>query len=95
MTLPVEPDRNADMAALLSRQRNAFLRDGPPALAARKARLARLLAATLAYRSELAEAVSADFGHRSRHETDIMEPTGVVQAIDYLRRNARLRTPIR
>lgn len=77
------------MTVLLARQRDAFLEDGPPGLAQRKARLARLRAATLAHRSELKEAVSADFGHRSDHETDIMELAGVIQAIDYLRRNLR------
>ena len=55
----------------------------------RKERLARLRAVVLAYRSEVEEAVSADFGHRSRHETAIMELVGVIQAIDYLTRNLR------
>lgn len=78
-----------DMAAWLARQRSAFLREGPPSLEQRKARLARLRAAVLAYRDEVEEAVSADFGHRSRHETGIMELSGVIQAIDYLTRNLR------
>ncbi len=43
----------------------------------------------LAYRDQLEEAVSADFGHRSRHETAVMELVGVIQAIDYLSRRVR------
>lgn len=82
-------DDSTRMAALLHRQRHAFLEQGPPALALRKDRLARLRAATLAHRTALQEAVSADFGHRSRHETDIMELAGVIQSIDYLRRHLR------
>lgn len=77
------------MADLLHRQRSAFLHDGPPGLALRKSRLARLRAAVLAHREALKDAVSADFGNRSRHETDIMELACVVQAIDYLSSHLR------
>lgn len=72
------------MAALLERQRQAFLRDGAPSLRERQAKLARLRGAVLAYREDIGTAISADFGHRSRHETDIMEVMGVIQSIDYL-----------
>ena len=87
--IPAHPDPSFDMAALLGRQRSAFLKDGPPTLADRKARLKRLRAAVLAHRREVAEAVSADFGHRSHHETDLMEIVGAIQTIDYLIRNLR------
>ncbi|WP_431825177.1 coniferyl aldehyde dehydrogenase [Burkholderia sp. F1] len=89
MTIPAEPGHVIDAAALLARQRSAFLREGPPSLHQRKARLARLRAAVLACRSEVEEAISADFGHRSHHETGIMELVGVIQSIDYLSRNLR------
>lgn len=79
----------AELAVILERQRTAFLRDGPPDLEQRRARLAKLRAAILKHRSGLEEAVSADFGHRSRHETDIMEVLGILQAIDYLTRHLR------
>jgi|GEM_PF-4068597 coniferyl-aldehyde dehydrogenase len=58
-----------DIAALLDRQRYAFLKAAPPSLEERKTRLKRLRAAVLAHRREVAEAVSADFGHRSRHDS--------------------------
>lgn len=85
--IPAHPDPSFDMAALLGRQRSSFLKEGPPTLADRKARLKPLRSAVLAHRREVAEAISADFGHRSRHETDIMETVGVIQTIDYLIRN--------
>lgn len=78
-----------DMINILEQQRAAFLRDGPPSLAERKARLTKLRAATIKYRHRLEEAISSDFGHRSRHETDMLELMGVLQAIDYLKRNLR------
>jgi coniferyl-aldehyde dehydrogenase len=62
-----------DMRALLERQRAAFLRDGAPALAERRADLARLQAAIRANTERIAEAISADFGNRSRHETILAE----------------------
>ncbi|WP_213233867.1 coniferyl aldehyde dehydrogenase [Caballeronia sp. NK8] len=89
MTIPAEPIHGIDAADLLGVQRSAFLKEGPPDLAQRKARLARLRAVVLRYRSEVKEAISADFGHRSYHETDIMELVGVVQSIDYLTQNLR------
>lgn len=85
----IPEDQTPDMAALLDLQRSAFLRDGPPGLALRRQRLKRLRAAVLAHRRALKDAVSADFGHRSRHETDILELVVVVQAIDYLTRKLR------
>ncbi|MEM5421194.1 coniferyl aldehyde dehydrogenase [Paraburkholderia ferrariae] len=87
MSIPTEPIPNIDAAELLGRQRSAFLREEPPNLAQRKARLARLRAVVLANREQVKEAISADFGHRSHHETDIMELVGVIQSIDYLTRN--------
>lgn len=83
----MEATEKTDMADVLDSQRRTFLMDGPPNLSRRKAQLKRLRAALLARRSAVQEAVSADFGHRSRHETDLMELFGVVQAIDYLRKN--------
>ena len=89
MTVDHESRPQTDMAALLSRQRAKFLCDGVPTARQRKERLARLRAAVLAYRNRLEEAVSADFGHRSRHETALMELVGVIQSIDYLSKRLR------
>lgn len=83
----MEPIGKTDIEAVLDSQRRAFLRGGPPDISRRKAQLARLRATVLARRGAMQEAVSADFGHRSHHETDLMELFGVLQAIDYLRRN--------
>ena len=72
------------LADRLARQRAAFLREGAPSLAERRARLKRLRAALLTRREELEAALDADFGHRSRHETAIMEMLPVTWGIDYL-----------
>ena len=62
-----------ELAATLSGQREAFLRDGPPNLARRRADLAKLGKAIRANTERIAEAISADFGNRSRHESLIAE----------------------
>jgi acyl-CoA reductase-like NAD-dependent aldehyde dehydrogenase len=74
---------------VLAAQRAAFLRDGPPTLGRRRADLKKLRSAILARRNEIEAALNADFGHRSRHETAIMDVMSVVLGIDYLNRNLR------
>jgi hypothetical protein len=66
---------------ILQVQRAAYLRDGAPSLAARRSDLNNHNAALIARRSAIEEATNTDFGHRSRHETAMMELLGVVQGI--------------
>ena len=74
---------------ILACQRAAFLRDGPPTLTERRANLKKLRAAILSHRADIERALDIDFGHRSRHETAMMEIMTPVQGIDYLQRNLR------
>jgi coniferyl-aldehyde dehydrogenase len=75
--------------AILALQRAAYLRDGARSLTKRRRDLKKFKAAMLARRSAIEDAINTDFGHRSRHETALMEIVGVVQGIDYLERNLR------
>ena len=77
------------LSRLLASQRAAFLRNGPPSLAGRQANLKKLRAALLARRADFEAALDADFGHRSRHETGIMEMLVVTWGIDYLHKHLR------
>jgi coniferyl-aldehyde dehydrogenase len=83
-TGPSDRERFGDVLAV---QRAAYLRDGAPSLAQRRADLKRLKAALIDRRRDIEEAINTDFGNRSRHETAMMEVLGVVQGIDYLSRN--------
>ena len=74
---------------ILQTQRAAYLREGAPSLAARRNDLRKFKAALLARRGAFEAAIDTDFGHRSRHETAMMELVAVAQGIDYLRRNLR------
>jgi acyl-CoA reductase-like NAD-dependent aldehyde dehydrogenase len=85
-----KPDRvTAEVTgkAILARQREAFLRQGAPTPAKRRADLSKLKTAILARRKDYETAINADFGHRPAHETAIMEVMPTVQGIDYLRKN--------
>jgi coniferyl-aldehyde dehydrogenase len=61
------------MQTLFDRQRAAFAQDSFPDLGARLDRLARLRALMEKHETAMAQAISADFGQRSRHETLIAE----------------------
>lgn len=76
-----------EMAQVLAAQRKAYRRDGAPLLADRRASLSKLRAALVANRREIEAAIDTDFGHRSGHETSIMELAGLIGGIDYLRRH--------
>ena len=62
-----------EMRVTLERQREAFLAAGAPSLSERRADLARLKAAIRDKAEPIAQAISADFGNRSRHESLLAE----------------------
>jgi coniferyl-aldehyde dehydrogenase len=70
---PAGSSASDEMRATLERQRAAFLKAGPPPLAERLADLARLKTAIRDRADAIAAAISADFGHRSHHETLLAE----------------------
>ncbi len=74
---------------ILARQRAAFLRDGTPTFAARKADLAKLKKAVRVHLPEFAKTLNVDFEGRSAKETAILEGMALVQGINYLRRNSK------
>ncbi|HML27730.1 MAG TPA: aldehyde dehydrogenase family protein, partial [Hyphomicrobium sp.] len=87
MTAHVPVKDDFILGALLAKQRAAFLRDGPPSAAQRRADLRKLKRALLTRRPQFEAAISKDFGYRSAYETRIMELIPIIQAINYLRRN--------
>lgn len=77
------------MEQILALQRAAFLDHGAPTLAQRRASLETLRGAILQHKDAFADAISEDFGHRSRHETVLMEILTLVMGIDYLHSKLR------
>src|SRR5690606_16220245 len=91
-TLPrMDPDVDtppADLAPTLARLRSAW-QAGKPGLEQRRDDLSRLRAALKARLPEMADAIAADFGHRSRHESLVADGATVLAGIDHLRRHLR------
>lgn len=87
MTAHVQVKDDFLLGPLLAKQRAAFLRDGPPSAAQRRADLRKLKRTLLSHRAQFEAAISKDFGYRSAYETRIMEVIPIIQAINFLRRN--------
>lgn len=73
------------MAAVLERQRRAFLADGPPDLALRRNRIDRLMALVLDNFDDFVDAMAADFGTRPRTGTLFTEIMGMISVIEHTR----------
>ena len=73
----------------LARQRAAFLRDGPPTLKQRRADLKKLKDAILARHDAFVAALDADFGHRARQESQMLDLGSTIGGINYLHSNLR------
>ncbi|WP_146907428.1 coniferyl aldehyde dehydrogenase [Arenimonas daejeonensis] len=86
MDTPAHPDH--DLRPLLDQVRAAHRRQ-PPAYAQRMADLERLGDAVRRHKDDLARAVSADFGRRSRHETLAADVMTTLDEIKHLRKNLR------
>src|ERR1700738_5334232 len=78
-------DRRAELSALLARQRQAFVADGPPDLNVRLHRIDRLLALVLENTDAFVEAMGADFGTRSRAASLFTELVGMIPVIEHTR----------
>ena len=81
-TDPILPLRQA-----FERMRSAFRADMAPSLAARRDRLSRLARMTRRHAKDIIGTISADFGHRSPHETLIADLLAVDEAIKHARRH--------
>jgi coniferyl-aldehyde dehydrogenase len=79
----------SDMRSIFDAQRVAFQRTGPPSLKERRAALKRLGEAIGHNTDRLAAAISADFGNRSRYETELGEVVPAQSAIRHTLRHLR------
>ena len=77
------------MHEVFAAQRAAFAHESNPSLARRRDRLDRLLHLTEVHQRAIIDAISADFGHRSRHETELADIFVVMSAIRHTTRHLR------
>ncbi|WP_296448088.1 coniferyl aldehyde dehydrogenase [Rhodoferax sp. UBA5149] len=80
---PVNPVRD-ELEATLKLQRAAYFAHPVPSLAERKADLLKLQAFIRDHREALVQAVNADYGNRSRHETLFTEIFTVIDGVDHV-----------
>jgi len=73
-----------ELHEVVSRQRAAFLADPFPALDERRALLGALAAMVMSHRSQIEEAMSADFGVHPTLATDLIEVLGVAGRAAYV-----------
>lgn len=85
----MENSPSAHLYAVLESQRSAFDQDRNPSLAKRLDRLARLAAMGENNAARIIEAISADFGHRSPHETQMAELVFVLSSIRHAERHLK------
>ena len=69
MDMTAGPAIDAALRAALDTQRAAYLADPEPSLAQRRADLRTLQRFVRDHKQAICDAISADYGHRSRHET--------------------------
>ncbi|AFJ01943.1 Aldehyde dehydrogenase [Methylophaga frappieri] len=77
------------MLDTLTHQRQSFLTKGTPTVQKRRSDLKKLRLAIVSNRQAIEDALIADFGSRSRHETVITEIMTLLNGIDYLHKNLR------
>lgn len=78
------PSLASVLESALTRQRQAYLADPVPTYAQRRADLLALRRFIREHQEALCDAISADYGHRSRHETLLAEVYPAVSGIDHI-----------
>jgi coniferyl-aldehyde dehydrogenase len=81
LTRPDPETVAAELRASLELQRAAYLAHPVPTLAERKEDLRRIAAFVRDHRDAICDAISADYGNRSRHETLLLEVMPVVNDV--------------
>jgi coniferyl-aldehyde dehydrogenase len=79
----------AALSEILARQRAAFVAEMNPSIAVRQDRLDRLAAMNEKHGTQIIEAIGADFGHRSAHETRMAELVLMGSTIRHARRHLK------
>lgn len=78
------PPTSSALADTLALQRNAYFAHPVPTLQERKADLRTLQRFIREHKDALCDAISADYGHRSRHETLLAEVFPAIDGIDHV-----------
>ena len=90
----VEPEISAQtsaatMGALLDRQRKSFLADLPVSIEVRRDRLTRAVALLVDHGEAMCDAMSEDFGHRSREQSMLTDVVAAINAMKHARKHVK------
>ena len=77
------------MRSILDKQKTAFLRDGPPSASKRIEWLDKAIDLLCTHRDALNDAMSADFGHRSKDQSDFADIVVSVDTLKHAKRHVR------
>jgi coniferyl-aldehyde dehydrogenase len=77
------------MQQLLERQRRAHLEDGPPTAERRIDRIDRLIGAIVDHEKQIVDALSDDFGHRSRESSRFTDVAAVLESLKFAKKHVR------
>ena len=85
----MESSPTGTLFEILERQRAAFVADMNPSIVVRQGRLDRLALMNEKHATRIIEAIDADFGHRSAHETRMAELVLMGATIRHTRRHLK------
>jgi len=86
----LSPDENLEtMDSVLQIQKQAIFAEGAVSARSRMNRIERVIDSLVDYRSELCEAMSADFGHRSIHLSLMADIAGSIGVLKFAKKNLR------
>lgn len=78
-------EQRPELSGTLQRQRESFMADGPPSVAVRRNRIDRLMALLLDNTDVFVEAMSSDYGTRSKAASLFTEIVGIISVIEHTR----------
>lgn len=79
----------ARMHALLDKQRKAQIKSGPPSYEERVDRLDRLIGLLVDHKDEICEAISKDFGHRSKDQSLFADVVDSISCVKYSKKHLK------
>ncbi len=74
---------------ILERQRTDYLKKGPPSAETRIEMIDRAIGLLVDHKQEIVDALSADFGHRSHHQTELTDVYGSIEPLKHAKKNLR------
>ncbi len=74
---------------VLERQRADYLKKGPPSAETRIEMIDRAIGLLVDHKQEIVDALSADFGHRSHHQTELTDVYGSIEPLKHAKKHLR------